>query len=634
MTKTFVFGKCLRTEFSPDTLAVQLAAEFGGYGTDPGFEPHILWADGSRTPLAAAPRKTARAFHSGVGPGVRVRLEGMTGPDGRPGPSLELQVMTGEATGEVLFTVSPLEEGLSPWKEIAWPGPLLVRGEEDAAGFAALPMSQGMLIPDACADDFHTFMGGQIFTREAVQPWWGVYRRSGYFALAEQPWDAAVRYDHAPGQATRVRIAWLPELGRLSYSRTLRVRPMENCGYVALAKTYRAWLKETSGLVTLEEKCLRTPKLRQMIGTPVVLTPMALVDCVPESPMYNAASPESNRTVCTFETMGDAAEALRRRGLQRAYYHIDGWGKRGYDNEHPDILPPNREAGGTAGLRRLLGRIAACGSLSALHDQYRDYYTRAASFDRDNAVLKTDGNCFSCNAWLGGEQLMLCAQLAPDYVRRNTAWLEAHGIVPDGTYLDVFSVVEPDECANPRHRMTRRQCVERRRECFEIIRRRGEIVSSEEGVSAFVDAIDLVHHAPYIYALFEMEHLNLPGLIPVPLLNLVYHDCLLEPWALGHSGWGLPAGQCGALHGLLNGGLPMLDGLDPSDEELRLAGELCRLQSTVWNREMTGHELLSADAALQRSTFADGTAVTVDWRDDSWVIEEPGRPVQRGRAAL
>ena len=38
-------------------------------------------------------------------------------------------------------------------------------------------------------------------------------------------------------------------------------------------------------------------------------------------------------------------EALAAKGFANAYVHLDGWGLRGYDNLHPDILPPCPDAG-------------------------------------------------------------------------------------------------------------------------------------------------------------------------------------------------------------------------------------------------------------------------------------------------
>ncbi|MGC8000413.1 hypothetical protein, partial [Salmonella enterica] len=88
----------------------------------------------------------------------------------------------------------------------------------------------------------------------------------------------------------------------------------------------------------------------------------------------------------------------------------------------------------------------------------RDYYLDAPTYDADNAAMSADGTLFSLARWAGGPQNYLCASLAPDYVRRNFEQLFAAGIHLEGTYLDVFTCNELDECVNPHHPMTRREC--------------------------------------------------------------------------------------------------------------------------------------------------------------------------------
>ena len=78
--------------------------------------------------------------------------------------------------------------------------------------------------------------------------------------------------------------------------------------------------------------------------------------------------------------------------------------------------------------------------------------------------------------------------------------------------------------------------------------------------------------------------------------------------------------DCGGLHGMLNGGVTMLE-FDPCEAELRMSQDLTRLNRTVWNREMTGHRFLGDGTSRQQSRFADGTAVTVDFAENWYKIE-------------
>ena len=171
-----------------------------------------------------------------------------------------------------------------------------------------------------------------------------------------------------------------------------------------------------------------------------------------------------------------------KKGVEKAYLHLDGWGKQGYDNLHPDPFPPHEEAGGVEGMRRLADTCDELGYYFGIHDQYRDYYYDSPGFTLDNAVQYFDGSHFLSDYWYGGAHTFLCSALAPDYVRRNYDEFERLGLKPDGSYLDVFSVVELDECFNPAHRVTREGCAQNRRHCLDMLSSRGIIPSSEEGV--------------------------------------------------------------------------------------------------------------------------------------------------------
>ena len=196
------------------------------------------------------------------------------------------------------------------------------------------------------------------------------------------------------------------------------------------------------------------------------------------------------------------------------------------------------------------------GYMFGIHDQYRDLYHDAPTYSPDNCVLKADGTRDTFSVWYGGAQSFLCARLAPDYVRRNYADFERLGIVIDGSYLDVFSVVELDECLSPDHEMSREQCAGFRRECLDYLTSKGIIVSSEETIDSILPSIALCHHSPYYTDPLGEPDADAAG-IPVPLFNLVYHDAIVIPWfglpgQLG--GWGIPKGDSGCLHALLNGG--------------------------------------------------------------------------------
>ena len=144
--------------------------------------------------------------------------------------------------------------------------------------------------------------------------------------------------------------------------------------------------------------------------------------------------------------------------------------------------------------------------------------------------------------------------------------------------------------------------------------------SSEENVDCAMQSLVFCHWAPYG---------AVAAGIPVPLLNLVYYDCVIIPWMLGRGEWGTPDGELGFLHALLNGGIGYFD---PELSVVELVTNLdhfkivCDLHERVGMLPMAKHEFLSPDRRKQRTVFAnpDGSvaaSVTVDFTAETYVIE-------------
>ena len=79
-----------------------------------------------------------------------------------------------------------------------------------------------------------------------------------------------------------------------------------------------------------------------------------------------------------------------------------------------------------------------------------------------------DGTIPRHKRWREDHSLIFAPPRLPYYVKRNFKALEDHGIRLDCAYLDVFTCNEGDECDNPLHRMTRKECYEHRARCFPV----------------------------------------------------------------------------------------------------------------------------------------------------------------------
>lgn len=129
-------------------------------------------------------------------------------------------------------------------------------------------------------------------------------------------------------------------LGKLSYPRRARLCFFRKGNYVTLVKRYRRYVIESGSFVSLNEKIACNPIVKRLIGSPVIHTNI-LIHIQPESSYYNKKDSEKNHYYVRFDKREEQLRALEKRGINQAYIHLDGWGFRGYDNLHPDILPTN-----------------------------------------------------------------------------------------------------------------------------------------------------------------------------------------------------------------------------------------------------------------------------------------------------
>lgn len=571
-------------------------------------------------------------FQNGVGTGIRSRFEGFEA-NGTVRPySFETLIWIEAVSGDIRFEWLPLcEEGLSV-KKVRWPGEMSFE-KASRSWYSVLNHQQGLLVPNDWETALdHVVFNGFFETAGAYMPWFGQIKDGeGYIAICETPWNAGYTAEHpAGGPYSHVGVYYEPSLGKMDYRRVLRYTLLSDCDYNDLCKVYRAYVRETGHLRTLAEKAAQNPSVDRLIGCSFVHTGIKTV-VQPDSDFFDPENPEKNNHCTPFSKRTEEIKLLHNMGVEKLYLHLDGWAQPGYDNCHPDYSPACIEAGGWEGMKELADTMHECGYLFGIHDQYRDFYKSAKSFDENYACRLTDGTIPEHHRWAGGPQSYLCATQAPYYLKRNFAALFENGIELDGAYLDVFTCNEGDECTNPEHRMTRRECYEYRGQCFSWLLAHGILSSSEEVSDWAIPSLVFCHYAPYS---FMMKRPGLPkDGIPVPLFNLVYHDCVIEPWMMDKAS----ENDDYMLYALLNGGAPYLlrdaaylntDGSFEGDELLALEEMIRRsktvsaLHEKIAKCEMVRHRMNPENWWIQETEFSDGTKVKVDFQNQTYEISE------------
>lgn len=628
----------LSLQFCTTDLSLHVNCQNKIWHSLPGFQPYIeylptaerhpsnsrsmsyetsLYFEGMKIPFVSAGEIHHRSFTSGVGEGVVSTFKGFKVAQTPIPLELETRLWIESATGVLHLELIPLVDDPGVLRVI-FPAPFAL-SQLHPSCYTVIPMMQGSLIPNDWPQELHTHSIGMLLSRAGYMPWWGqVDGRAAAISIVETPWDAGYKLEHPSGGPTQLTPIWHASLGMLRYRRKIQMHFVADGDYNHLAKIYRSFARAHGPWRTLVEKAAAKPALERLMGTPVIHTGIA-VHVQPDSSYYNHQDLEANDSITAFSERSRQLVALKAKGVEQAYVHLDGWGRRGYDNLHPDILPPCERAGGWEGMRELVNVCHELGYQIIVHDQYRDYYKDADSYDPEQAVHTECGTIPEVAFWYGGAQAFLCATFAPDTVRRNHMALEQAGVHLDGAYLDVFAVVELDECFHPEHRISRRECMELRCQSFNVLGSQGKIVSSEEPVEFAVPYVDLVHHGPYA---LTPDYENCPARgIPVPLFNLVFHDCLILPWALTCGGWGIPQGESGLLHAYLNGGTGYLS-IDADEAEIQRVQQLCAFQARVAKEEMVRHEFIEGNYNRQRSIFANGTCVEVDFETGDFKLIE------------
>jgi Family of unknown function (DUF5696) len=313
---------------------------------------------------------------------------------------------------------------------------------------------------------------------------------------------------------------------------------------------------------------------------------------------------------------------LKAKGVDRALILISGWPRLGYDRQHPDPLPPPEKAGGWEGMKKLVDTCRELNYPVIFHDQYRDYYLDAPSYDTQFAVHEEDaslppkqfpgsrfgdskqGNIPMMRHWDGGKQAYLNARFQLGHLLKNYQLFFDRGIKTQGIYIDVIGYVPPDEDFNPEHPTTHTDAMRWQIAMLNWSRQNLGIVATESGADWVMPYVDTVNSSG-----------GGSKAILLPLYNLVYHDAVIVSFSARD--------EKTLLQGLLFGGVPELPSsqANVSEKMMSLMSQMTALHKRVGLLELMKHEFLDPNYRKERTTFADGTTVIVDWDAMSVKIE-------------
>lgn len=571
-------------------------------------------------------------YDTGFKTGIKASLSGWT----HKGIDLDLQLfLTICLEGrdeELVFDVAATERETS-LRQLDWPAPLDPRDVDHTL----LSNGRGTLLPRNWPKEYypirsitpegriaatdHSLLQSHVIESWAMS-WWGFQKgRSAMMVIVETPDDAAYQFKHPAGGPTVIGPRWRAQLGRFGYLRSARMSFVADGNYVQLAKRYRRYVMEGGLFVSLKEKIARTPLVAELVGVPHTRVSI-LRNRSTDSDRYDTKDPSQNYNLVTFEERARQLRELKARGNNRVLVYVSGWPRLGYDRQHPDPLPPPDKAGGWDGMKKLVDTCRELGYPVIFHDQYRDYYLDAPSYDPQFAVHEADsslppqqfpgsrfgdfkqGTVPMMRHWDGGKQAYLNARFQIGHLLKNYQLLFDHGIKTQGIYIDVIGYVPPDADFNTEHPTTRSDAMRAQAAMLNWSRFNLGITATESGADWTIPYVDVVNSSG-----------GGSKAILVPLYNLVYHDAVIVSFSARD--------EKTLLQGLLFGGVPEMPLLQTgvSEKAVSLMRQMSALHKRVGLLELTKHEFIDTNYRKERTTFADGTTVSVDWDTKSVKIE-------------
>ena len=314
-----------------------------------------------------------------------------------------------------------------------------------------------------------------------------------------------------------------PHCERATFSITLT--PLGRGDWNTIATAYRK-VAETKGLaVTLAAKARRNPETAKLFGA----SNAKLWTCLARRRSEDSTRDESVEVKWTFDEAAQVAEHLKRDlGMDRCLFTLGGWTEGGYDCRHPDALPANPECGGNDALAAAVARIKSLGYVACFHDNYQDMYRDAKSWNPECIQKKPDGSPMSGGRWLGGRAWLVCAPKTLELAQRPQNLPAVQKLFgPQAYFIDTTYAVDPQECFDPRHPLTRNDDIRWKQKLSDYTRKVFGIFGSECGRewaiphSEFFEGLSGVS-GKYFHNNIDPAKL---GATVVPLFEMVYHDC-------------------------------------------------------------------------------------------------------------
>lgn len=295
--------------------------------------------------------------------------------------------------------------------------------------------------------------------------------------------------------------------------------------YSAVAKEYRRFLIEEKGCISLKDRCMKDSRLKKAAETIEVRvrqgwkpSPSPVPDQTPETepPMHVA---------CTFERVGDIAEAFKNGGITDAEFCLVGWNTKGHDGRFPQIFPVESQLGGEAALRDTIKKVKALGYSIVCHDDATAAYKIADCYDEEYLLKNKDGSLHTRPfVWSGGRPYKICPKRQYEKFelsnQEKIAELGFEGI----HYIDVMTILPVLKCYDANHPLTRFESAQWYKKIMELSRKNFGGFASESGYDFAAESMDYCIYADFQLGKDVEDYMCDES---IPFWHIVYHGIML-----------------------------------------------------------------------------------------------------------
>lgn len=439
---------------------------------------------------------------------------------------------------------------------------------------------------------------------------------------------------------------------------------LQFCGkgdYISIAKAYSQTPESKRWQVSWADKIKRNPDASKLLGA---------VNIKLWSVLSRRMNPESTqelskRVSWTFDEAAQVAEHFKNDvKIDTCLFTIGGWIKRGYDNQHPDIMPPAPECGGAKALADCSKRVMNLGYLFCMHDNYQDIYKDSPSWDENLIMKKPDGSITKGGAWAGGTAYLTCSKMAVDLAKRPQNLPAVKELTKANSYfIDTTYASGLQECYDANHPLTRMDDMNWKQVISDYAREVFGLFGSECGRewalphSDFFEGLTGVNGKGY----HDAKLIEKVGGTTIPIFEAVYRDGIAmygkygynindaADYLLQHIIWGRPLNHHNIPSHLywkenvesgpqsprrqapregydvyVNGEGGWTEGMHPTDRFIKNGYEiLCPFNAVTSQIPLTGHKFLTEDRLVQQSVFGDGpdrSVATVNMTKGDYIV--------------